>query len=143
MEKDWNGDNALHIACCRNATIEVISMLIEVGGRELLMKKNDHIQGGIALHCDFFNPSNNNDGAVNNIWVLMIKESIVTQVGGEFGIGSIFNVETKRCQDQIYSKWESIVPSLKIAMSSLPNQEIPILHAAILSKAPKYIIRSY
>ena len=64
----------------------------------------------------------------------MIREYVLAQVGGEFGIGGIFT------NDQIYDTWEKFSPTLQRVLWSL-EQRPPILQAAIISKAPQNVIR--
>ena len=66
----------------------------------------------------------------------------MTNLGGEFGIGGLFNVANSKIQDKIYEKWEKFSPALKSALGLLQghHQQPPILHAAILAKAPLHVI---
>jgi len=74
---------------------------------------------------------------------LLVVKSIEYQVGGEYGIGGLFNTTNKEVQDQIYKfSWDRVVRcSMEHVMTLAQNQRQPILHAAIIHKAPSYIIK--
>ena len=77
-----------------------------------------------------------------NSFTLLVKECILPNIGGEFGIGGLFNNERK-IQRKIYKRWTKLSPALKTAVESLQGhpRQPPILHAAILAKAPVPIIQ--
>ena len=188
MEKDRYGGTALHIACKNeHVTLDIVSKLITLGGKELVMEKN--IDGYTALHHGYFNlsryiysPSNSR---FNDVFSLLVKECILSDVGGEFGIGGLFNAATEQVvqnntggefgigglfnvateqiqlqnniggefgiwglsngvlQDKIYKKWDQLSPALRSSIISLQDQQQPpILHAAILAKAPLHVIKN-
>lgn len=142
MTKGTNRTNTvLHLTCAYGASIEVIAKLIEIGGEELLLEKDE--TGHTALHHGYFFQYGSD--VFDDRFILLVRESILAQVGGEFGIGSIFNSapsssdEKEVLQNNIYRKWKYFVPSLETAVASLETQP-PILHAAIIAKAPQNII---
>ena len=140
MEKDEDGLTALHHAC---GSIEIVSKLIEIGGRELLVERNAN--GHIALFHSYFSRANFfPPRPYDDSFTLMVKEGIMAHVGGEFGIGGIFNcVDSNDDQAQILNEWENFAPSLQAAINTTHHQyqqHPPILHAAILAGAPKRII---
>ena len=116
---------------------ETLLLLIEVGGHELLMIRN--LCGDIALH-DYFSSHLNFDEDSYDSFACLLKECILANVGGEFGIGGLFNTASDEVQDKIYKEWEQISPVLESTMISLQDKKYPILHAAILAKAPPYVI---
>ena len=134
--------NALHCACANaNIGIDVISKLIEVGGKDLLVEKNK--DGDIALHYGYFSDrfSSNNDH-FSDAFAFIIKQCILANIGGEFGIGGLFGCARQEVQNMIYEKWEQLSPALESTMMSLEEeQRPPILHAALLADASLHIIR--
>ena len=132
---------ALHAACWNdNASIDVISKLIEVGGEELLRVKCYEQCTGLhcGYFCDYYRVSPQFD---DSLFALLIREYITANIGGIFGIGGLF-FERKLVQDKIYERWEELSPVLKSVVESLQDQQKPpILHAAILAKAPLHVIQ--
>ena len=151
MVKDSYGFTVLHTAC-KNPNVYstgIVSKLIEVGGPELLTVKDKN--GNIALHHAYFyngfayyfyqNKFLNPD--FNDKFASLVKESILANIGGEFGLGGLFNVAGQKVQQKIYEKWDKILPILNSTFETLEDQQKPpILHAAILAKAPLNVIRS-
>ena len=136
---DRYGKTALHFAVCRNGdvSLDIISKLIEVGGQELLTHKSQN--GDIALHYGYF--FFESFGRCDDSFVLLVKECILANVGGEFGIGGLFHVATKKVQNIIYKKWQKLLPALKLAIESLQEEhQPPLLHAVILARAPTHVI---
>ena len=141
LAEDKNGDTPLHNAFRnKNVSVEIIKKLIAVGGREILELKNE--DGETALFydyfnwmCSFFNEQNPN---YYDIFALLVREGIIFKVGGEYGLGGIFNSVDRKVQTQIYDKWEKFAPSLKLVMESFQE---PILQAAILARVPSHIIQ--
>ena len=111
-------------------------MLLEKGGKELLSMVNTW------FYTKFIHDNANRD----DVSTLFVRECILANVGGEFGIGGLFfNIESARQdekQQQIYDNhWEELLPILESAVDSLQeHQKPPILHAAILAKAPWHVI---
>ena len=129
-EKDQYGHNAFHGACFTKAPTEVIMKVVEVGGHQLALTKDAH--GRTALH-----------NAPFEVIILMLKEAIHAQVGEEFGIGGLFKCTPhSSVQHKIYRKWKGCTaPSLEAALLSLSfKHHPPILHAAIIHKAPLHVI---
>lgn len=120
----------------KNISIGIIFKLIEVGGKELM---TEHLVGkGTALQFVSFSCSN----IANDAFIFMVKEYILANIGGEFGIGGLFNDELKYIRDRIYRKWSDISPGLESALGLLQEQvKPPILHAAIVAKAPSHVIK--
>ena len=142
LAKDKNGNNTvLHCASAYGASIESISKLIESGGSELLIEKDG--PGYAALHHGYF--FHYSSSTFDDRFTLLVREGILARVGGEFGIGGLFHSappgdEKGVLQNNIYKKWEDFVPLLETALASLEKQP-PILHAAIIAKAPQNIIK--
>lgn len=138
MEKDKDEMTALHrIKCTKNASVSVVSKLLELGGRELIIEKDK--SGKIPLHnhvCDAVFCT----GTTHDIIRLLIDVGIEEQVGGEFSIGGIFNVAPDSLQFEIYEVWEDVIFPIIIENKSLMETQ-PILHAAIIGKAPPFIMR--
>ena len=143
MAKNNNGYTTLHCACNFKLTTEVFKKLIEIGGHQLLKEKN--MDGRIALHSGCFIFSSINSDTYNDCLILLIKEGILAQVGGEFGIGGFFNCCAPNdvvVQNRIYEEWDDFAPLIETAFKSLSKeQKPPILQAAIIAKAPKHIIK--
>ena len=125
---DENGNTALQCACDKiNVSMGIISKLLEMGGRELLNMENTWFYSEFL--CSQYNH--------NDISILYVRECILADVGGEFGIGGLFNnVDSAR------EIWREVLPILESVVDSLQeHQKPPILHAAILAKAPLHIIK--
>ena len=140
MEKSKRGRTILHDVCECRASIEVSSKLIEIGGRELLLEKDNN--GSYALFA-FFEPlgcSNDGNKSTCSFFSFIAKEYISANVGGEFAVGGLFNTATDYVQKAIYDKWNKYFPSLQTAILDLQSLLPPILHAAIIAKAPRRII---
>ena len=138
MKKDSRGNNALHFACIKKSEIQVIQKLIEIGGSELVAARNNH--GETALHYAYFYYSYH-DGYDNANFNLMMKESIKAHVGGEFGIGGLFDRKLNGIvQRKIYRELKDLAPLLK-RIFMLLELHPPIMHAAIFARAPQNIIR--
>ena len=140
MAKDQDGRTALHDACRNgNASIDVLSKLIKEGGQKLLMMNDKN--GNISLHHAFFSDRvvrlNNNDA-----FILLIQESIAANVGGEFGMGGVFNIGNQQVQNTIYQNWNEFSPALKSAFEAMSTTYPLILHAAILAKVPLHVIQN-
>ena len=148
MEKEHRyGSTALHVTCLNeNISIDIVSKLIEVGGHDLVMEKDQ--DGDIALYYGYFMGEGycchiGDDD--NGVFSFLMKECILANIGGEFGIGGLFNVARQEVQDNIYDNWEELLPALKFTMLEelfQAQQQPPILHAALLAKAPSHIIQS-
>lgn len=144
--KNKDGNTPLHIACSHGASIEVIMKLVEIGGHELVKEKNTHRE--LAWQCGYSRFTD------ETRFIYMIKEGLLAELGGEFGIAGLFscndeendtspsqNNSTCGIQEKIYSKWENyIAPSLETVVVSLEHKKLPILHAAIMAKAPQHVI---
>ena len=141
MISDQDRRTALHKACCnKNIPLDAITKLIRLGGRELLMMKNTY--GDIALHTAYFSKYWNLSVAqFSTKFTLLVKEYISTNIGGEFGIGGLFNVARQEVQERIYEKWDEILPVLESITESLQEWQTPFLHAAIITRAPSRIIQ--
>ena len=67
----------------------------------------------------------------------------MAEVSGEFAIGGLFNHPSRRLHNLIYAKWNELSPALKSAIESIEEEDKPpILHAAILAKAPLDVIQN-
>ncbi len=137
-----NNLNALHVACGCNAPINVITKLLEVGGYELLSQKDK--LGRIPLHILISEggyPSQ--QGELIETVALLIKKGLESQVGGEFGVGGLFDSASKNVQAVIYNKWNSVIlPALEQVDQYINVNQEPMLQAAIISKAPSATIVS-
>ena len=96
MEKSPNGYTVLQTACQNKASIEVVSKLIGVGGVEILSQENDD---GHNILDHYFHYLTSDD-----VFVCIVKKYILAQIGGEFGIGGLFNAVSKNKQEQIYNR---------------------------------------
>ena len=150
MATSKDGETALHFVCKKtNSSPDVVSKLIEIGGRELLMANDRNEQS--ALHI-FFTKRNspgllsqfsNNHFEQNIItFTSLLKECIIAGIGGESGIGGLFNVTSQLVQHRIYEKWDQLLPVLVSITELLQEHQTPILHAAIIAKAPSRILQS-
>jgi hypothetical protein len=145
VKANAESSTALHDACLWNASIDMINKMVDIGGKELLAAKCSFGHYGLAnlIMSDDLEV----DNRINKI-ISLISKGIQYQIGGEFGIGGLFNLATDEVQDLIYKNWnEFVVPALDIDIALCKDVDMsicskqPILHAAIISKAPLCIIR--
>ncbi len=140
-DKTEDGWSSLHIACGCNAPIDILITLLEFGGSELLMQADKY--GKLPLHIaitERFSPSEQNE--IIKVVAKLISWGLQYQVGGEFGIGGLFNSSSNEVQDVIYDKWEDLVlPAMELVKEDVGVDDYPILQAAIINKAPPSIIK--
>ena len=144
MQKDKKGMTALHkhLRSVRTS-VAVVSALVKAGGRDIIAEKDD--SGKIALHhyifdCSFF------EGLNEDVMRILLQAGMDGEIGGELGIGGLFMVSsaTEKVQQEIYDVWKEISPTVAKVVSSLEDireTRIPILHAAIVAKAPPSVLR--
>ena len=72
----------------------------------------------IALHSGYFDDSSNFSPEYNDIFLVLVGECILANIGRKFGIGGLFNVARQEVQDNIYDKWEELSPALKSSLES-------------------------
>lgn len=134
MLKHHQSCTTLHLASATQASSEVIFKLIEVGGEELLKAQNQ--DGQTAIY--FGVVSNLNIDACSHI----LGQGISIGIGGEYGIGGIFNMLSEQGQTRIYEKWHTnVAPALTSVISSIQDHDYPpLLQAAIKANAPRNII---
>ena len=139
-------DGAGHIALYRAynfdkeyVLIDIAKKLIEVGGRDMLTHEDDY--GRTALHHGYFLSGYQQSTLLyDDAFAFLVKESILADVGQEFGIGGLFNVADEDVQKIIHDRWENLSPALISAFESLDEQQRPpILHAAIHARAPPHV----
>ena len=63
-----------------------------------------------ALHFGYFYSSSSKD-CCNKPSAPPTKEDVSANIGGEFGIGGIFNVARQHIANKIYEKWEEFSPT--------------------------------
>ncbi len=151
LDTDRWGYNCLHyisaLRCTRGntnnrtATTAIVLKLIEIGGAKLLLHRNNKDLS--PLHCLVSERLFIQRGANRvEIMVLLICRGIDYQIGGEFSIGGLFHSLSDKIKKSIYSKWRDIVlPALEHVATRRDNEQLPILHAAIIHKAPLPIIK--
>ena len=134
-------------------TVKVIEKIVEIGGRDLITTKCNHKTPLTYGYFDRFSCSQFDDR-----FEFIMKESILAQVGGEFGIGGLFNIAVSygeewtlrdffapysqdewNLQNRIVQRWKEFAPVLETIFASL-EQQPPILHAAIIFRVPHHII---
>ena len=149
------GETALHGACAvnPNVSLDIIEALVDVGGTELIRMKN--WRGYTVLHnayfcCDYsynglhLDPERCNEN-FNDVFSFIVKQCILADINDEFGIGGLLNYTNNEVQEKIYTKWEEFSPALRNTLQSLQEThqlEPPILHAAVIAKAPLHVIRN-
>jgi hypothetical protein len=127
----------LHYVCrLSNPTAALIAkILIDEGGRELVVSRNRHDETALRIACRVSDPL-----AVDIIRVL-VERGIKLNIRGEFGIGGIFN-NRQYDQQWIYKTWNGkIAPALSHETMQVLLANKPILHAAIMDKAPIHVIQ--
>lgn len=115
--------------------LQLITKLIDIGGRELLSKK-DSVRSETAISYMFSNIHFCPNWAKQKILMELFVEIIESQSLGEFGIGILFLDENITEQDH----WTHIViPTLVALMKEYP--QVPILQSAILYEAAPMFIQ--
>jgi ankyrin repeat protein len=137
MMTDADGYTALHEACrIMDASVEIINTLIDIGGRELLIATHDTERTAIRTLLN----SHQSTNIINKASSLISSGIIQDQVGGEFGIGGLFNFVSEEGQQSIFEHWNNtILPALEMNAALISTQ--PILQAAIIARAPLHIIQ--
>jgi hypothetical protein len=106
-----NGYTALHEACRMDASVEIINTLIDIGGRELLIATHDNERTAIHTLLN----SHRSTNRINKASSLISSGIIQDQVGGEFGIGGLFNFASEEGQQSIFEHWNNtILPALEM-----------------------------
>ena len=137
LKKNEIGKTALNLACLRG-DLDIISNVIDTGGQDLVSSKDQNGLG--AIHYYFPDDYPNGNNRFDECFTLLLKEGILAQFGGEFGLGGLF-IEEENIQRIIYDQWEDLAVFLELVIRSLhEEQKPPILHAAINAKAPRFII---
>jgi hypothetical protein len=199
MESRHRG-TALHLACKSSnpSAVEIVKMLIGVGGMDLVMLRKVRNQTALDWSCQFVKPSafdivktlidvdgrelvldvgerelfmirsRYNSNALHwacsspkpssvNIVRVLIEKGVEINIGGEFGIGGLFNnslledigsefgiggLFNSSSQPYLYERWnKKIAPALSHESMQVVLANKPILHAAIIGKAPINIIQ--
>ena len=106
------------------------------------MMKNRYGRTALQYGCFHTNVFHNTKKC-HDAFKLLFKQYILEEIGGEFEIGGLFTSDINN-QRNIHKNWEKYVPALKCVAESLQGQkqQPPILHAAILTKAPLHVIQS-
>ena len=142
MTKDIiNGNTALHNARAGPVSLQIIELLIDVGGKDLLEVKNNY--GVLAVQNVALCSSRDFDlDEVFKTLVILVKEGIYHNVGGEFSIGGLL-VDEKI--EDFFAHWRLrlwlvVLEVYCLIQHKSCNQTLPILHSMIMIKAPKDII---
>lgn len=140
LQLDFKSRNVLQTLMESNhVSLSFMKELIEIGGRELLA--NEDYKGNIALHNYITNSQSSNKGEATNsevILILLLEAGIEYKVGGEFGIGGLFNI-SKKGQNDVYTEWDRLSSTLYKCIAKLKKCP-PILHSAILHQAPNNVL---
>jgi hypothetical protein len=134
---DNDGGTALHWACCQNASIDTINALIDIGGN-FLLTANGFYDGNFPL-LTLLN-SHQSTNSINKASSLISSGIIQDQVGGEFGIGGLFNFASEEGQQRIFQHWNNTIPPALEMNATLISRQ-PILQAAIIVRTPLHLIQ--
>ena len=113
MEKMYRGDNILHHAIRYKASIGVVTKLIEFGGKELLLQRNK--KGSYPLYA-YFEQKNSID--FGETFAFIVEVCISIKIGGEFGIGGMFNIVPHGLSDKIYDICKQFAPYLEKSLQN-------------------------
>lgn len=144
--KSVSGWNVWHNACAFNAPNEILDFLLDCGGKALISSKNDLGQGGLHFCLmDRLNrlttPRKGYESQLRKLKYIVTKGVEYNVGGGEFSIGELFMNSCEDTQNRIYEQWKTLVgPMLYLSSDWLLSTQQPILHAAIIAQAPRYVI---
>lgn len=142
MATDANNRKAVHIATIQRASIATIRRLIDVGGKDLLCCENPlgPEYGNLFLHF-FIATAFCCCKESQDKFVMLILKGIEHGIGGEFSIGGLLNTAPDNIQEHVFDCWIGRVDRcLKKVLEK--HEKLPILHAAIMAKAPRHVIRN-
>ncbi len=124
---------ALHIFCYETRThrtdFEVIKKMIEIGGIELLLSRCR--DGLLPIHSSDV-----------TTFQCLLQFGLQYKVNGEYGVGGLFrcnDIEEDGHHDIFPEDWRSFVKERLLDSIHL-IQQVPLLQAAIASKAPLYVL---
>ena len=151
LKRDLYGKNALYYYIeSRKFDVEFAKQLIGVGGEELLIQSDGRYQN--LLQSLIFEIIDGYDDDSKEkyfeITSFLIDKGIKYSIGGEFGIGGLFEGFPEHfMQHPFWLSWErNFIPSLQQSFTAQPNDPnnntVPILQAAIIHKAPLFAITS-
>jgi len=142
MAKDIiSGNTALHNPRAGPVSLQIIELLIDVGGKDLLEVKNNY--GVLAVQNVALCSSRDFDlDEVFKTLVILIKEGIYHNVGGEFSIGGLLVDENF---EDFFAHWRLrlwlvVLEVYCLIQRKSCNESLPILHSMIMINAPKDII---
>ena len=99
------------------------------------MEKDSDSDGWTTLHLAYMHNERSSLNVINN---LITRHGIGFQFGGEFGISDFFHIPSEWKEAIHIRRMEWWFPILQHDMALIAGQ--PMLHAALLSKAPREII---
>ena len=142
METNNFEDTPLHDACKNELSqFDAISQLINIGGQAIVNERNN--DGLHALHCFYTHRHHEEHITFGDAFMLILQAGITAEIGGEFGIGGLFNVlpsNDDEVQKKVYDEWENLASSLEKVVATPQWRQSPLLHAAIVAKAPRHVI---
>eukprot|EP00551_Chaetoceros_affinis_P008242 CAMPEP_0203667884 /NCGR_PEP_ID=MMETSP0090-20130426/4622_1 /ASSEMBLY_ACC=CAM_ASM_001088 /TAXON_ID=426623 /ORGANISM="Chaetoceros affinis, Strain CCMP159" /LENGTH=354 /DNA_ID=CAMNT_0050532163 /DNA_START=45 /DNA_END=1109 /DNA_ORIENTATION=- len=150
MAKNNDGGTSLHVVCAKDTSVgeRLVDLLVRQGGADLLMERDasdrtplhllitkdaygEYVEGHVVDYTPY-----------RDIALLLINKGIQLHVGGEYGIGGLFNSHTRTNNEEtkpsrdIYWHWDEVVfPVLERLMAQPNNRNQPILHALIMDNA--------
>ena len=141
MIKDHDGNTALHHVSKCVISLKTIKMMIDVGGKDLLKKKNNEgyrVVQDLALTED---PDTNDD--IDETLVLLIKEGIYHNVGGEFSLGGLLVNEIIEDWYRLWDRrlWLVLRNVYRQIQLEAPNKSLPFLHSMIMIRTVTDVIR--
>jgi ankyrin repeat protein len=147
LKQDRNGNTLLHLLLGKSNDSNketLMASLLDIGGAELLMTQNS--MGETALYHHYFRTSGaieNDDDDTYAYFTRLIQHGILVQAGGPFGIGGLFIYNQSNMNKQLYHCWERCLYAIHSIMdiATHNNSPPPLLHAAIVNRAPKEIIK--
>ena len=139
MALDDNGNTALHYVCEEPMSLEIVKLMIDIGGNDLLEQTNYvHMKVVYSVLLDAELDENN-----MNTVIELIKQGIYHYDGNdEFSIGGL--LPHNFSWEDFRECWDELLPVLIdvywFMQREEPNKTPLLLHTMILSKAPKDMI---
>ena len=150
MTKNNKGNTALHHEEFRDGmSFEIVKLMIEVGGRDLLKEENNYGELAVQSAALFEDHYIDDNEYLLTLSILLIKEGINHNVGGEFSLGGLLEVYNDYEGDFDFfffgEIWcTRILPALKEVYRQFQLEALsktpPILHSVIELEAPKDVI---
>ena len=141
------GNTILHYFSRCSESLEILKLIIDVGGRDILNKKNDDGFLPVTVSVAELGPGEDEiRRKIHEILIVLIKEGIHHDIGDEFSMGGLLQgLHIQRSDVRFQGYWEYHLFPVSMEVYRLinnesPSETLPLLHSMIKFNAPKFII---